>query len=106
MSWGRSCLVGVRPGPRDGLYGLEDGLEDIGRIVGHLLLQHGCEALKAKAGVDMPGRQWLQVACGLSVVLHSSKMMFQYVMRGQAAPQGTREVCASCHSLLSEQVLP
>ena len=55
---------------REELYLLDDGLEDVGVVVGVLALQHAHEALEAHAGIDDVHGQRLQFAVGLTVELH------------------------------------
>ena len=56
--------------PAEPLNLLDDGLEDVGIIVGVLVLQHAHQSLKAHAGVYHVHGQRLQRAVGLAVVLH------------------------------------
>ena len=66
----RPCIVQSR----QPLFLLDDGLEDIGIVVGVLALQHAHEALEAHARVDDVHGQLLQRAIGLAVILHEHKV--------------------------------
>jgi len=50
--------------------GLDEGHEDVGVVVGRLALDDGDDALEAHAGVHALGRQFVEGAVGLAVVLH------------------------------------
>lgn len=62
-------LIGVGARAGDGLDGVEDGREDVGGVVGHLVLQHACHALHAHPRVHVLRRQWPQTRVSLPVVL-------------------------------------
>ena len=54
--------------------GLDEGLEDVGVIVGRLALQGHAETFEAHAGVDNLGGKFLQAAVGLAVELHEDEV--------------------------------
>ena len=59
---------------------LDEGLEDIGVIVGCLALQRHAQTLKAHAGVDDTFRQRLKRPVGLAVVLHEDEVPYFYYL--------------------------
>ena len=50
--------------------GVDEGHEDIGVVIGGFALDDGADALEAHAGVHALGRQFVEGAVGLAVVLH------------------------------------
>ena len=52
----------------------DDGLENVGIVIGMLALQHAHQALEAHTRVDDVHRQLLQRAIGLAVILHEHKV--------------------------------
>ena len=57
-------------------YLLDEGLEDVGVVVGAFALHDHAEALEAHAGVDVLGCQRLEAAVGLAVELHEHEVPY------------------------------
>ena len=55
---------------REEFYLLDDGLEDVGIVVGVFALQHTHEALKSHTGIDDVHGQRFELAISLAVELH------------------------------------
>ena len=61
--------------------GLDQGLEYVSVVVAALALQRHTQTLKAHAGVNHLGRQRLQRAIGLAVILHKDQVPYLYHLR-------------------------
>ncbi len=59
---------------RDALYLADDGLEDVGVVVGVLALEGAHQALESHTGVDDVHRELLERAVGLAVELHEHEV--------------------------------
>ncbi|CCZ49491.1 putative uncharacterized protein [Bacteroides sp. CAG:661] len=55
-------------------YHLQDGLEDVGVVVGRFPLQSTHQSFESHAGVDDSGRKRFEAAVGLAVVLHEHEV--------------------------------
>ncbi len=53
---------------------LDDGVDQVGIVVGDLSLQDGGDAFEAHAGIDRGTRQGVQFARGVAIVLHEDEV--------------------------------
>ena len=83
-------LVGVRARAGDGLDGVEDGREDVGGVVGHLVLQHARHALHAHPRVHVLRRQRPQARVSLPVVLRGRTQITQQLFGMPVSTQTMR----------------
>lgn len=92
-------LVGVRARAGDGLDGVEDGREDVGGVVGHLVLQHARHALHAHPRVHVLRRQRPQARVSLPVVLRGRTQITQQLFGMPVSTQTMRTHTKICYGM-------